>query len=261
MSRNRFCEILLFIPFDIKSSRSQRLQINKFALFLEIWNRFTDNCCTWYKPGAFITVDEQLFPSKARCPFTQYMASKPDKFGQQYWLAVDKASKYMINGFPYVGKDKLRSANDRVSDRVVKQLMHPYLCKERNVTTDTYFTSLKLANQLKEKQTSLLGAMKKIRREVPLPLRKMKEELHFCKLYKCGDSTLTAHQGKVNKHVLILSTEHNDITIADNAKKTPKTVSSYNETKYGVDVLDQIAKKYTCRTGTRRWQYILSKIH
>ena len=80
--------------------------------------------------------------------------------------------------------------------------------------------------------------MNKIRREVTLPLRKMKEELHSCKLYRCGYTTLTAYEGKVNKHVLILSTMHNDITIADNAKKTPKTVSSYNETKYGVDILD-----------------------
>ena len=95
--------------------------------------------------------------------------------------------------------------------------------------------------------------MKKIRREVPLPLRKMKEELHSCKLYKCGDTTLIAYQEKVNKQVLILSTMHNDITIADNAKKTPETVSSYNETKYGVDILDQMAKKYTCRIGTQRW--------
>ena len=155
ISRNKFGEILQFIHFDIKSSRLQRLQTNKFALFSEIWNRFTDNCCTLYKPGAFITVDEQHFPSKARCLFTQYMASKPDKLGQKYWLAVDKESKYMINGFLYVGRDELCSANDCVSDHVVMQLMCSYLCKGRNVTTDSYFTSLKLANQLKEKQTSL----------------------------------------------------------------------------------------------------------
>ena len=36
-----------------------------------------------------------------------------------------------------------------------------------------------------------------------------------------------------------------DITVADNAIKTPKLVSSYNETKYRVDILDQMAKKYT----------------
>ena len=59
--------------------------------------------------------------------------------------------------------------------------------------------------------------------------------------------------GKVNKHVLILSTMHKDITIVNNAKKTTETVLSYNETKYRVDIVDQMAKKYTCKTGTRRW--------
>ena len=195
MSRNQFCEILRFLRFGVKSNRSQRLQTDKFALFSEVWTHFTDNCCALYKSGAFITVDEQLFPSKARCPFTQYMASKPDKFGQKYWLAVDKESKHVINGFPYVGKDEIHSSTECVSDRAVMQLMRPYLCKERNVTIDSYFTSVKLANQLKTKQTSLLGTVNKIRREVPLPLRKMKD-LHSCKLYKSGDITLTAYQGK-----------------------------------------------------------------
>ena len=36
MSRNRFCKILQFIRFEIKSSRLQKLQTNKFVLFSEI---------------------------------------------------------------------------------------------------------------------------------------------------------------------------------------------------------------------------------
>ena len=42
--------------------------------------------------------------------------------------------------------------------------------------------------------------------------------------------------------------------MADNAKKAPQIVTSYHEVKYGVDILDQMAKKYTCRNGTKRWQ-------
>ena len=159
----------------------------------------------------------------------------------------------MINGFPYVGKDEMRSSTEHVSARVLMQLMRPYAnATGRNVTTESYFTSVKLANQSKEKQTSLLGTVNKIRREVPLSLRKMKEDFHSCKLYKFGNITLTAYQGKVNENVLILSPMHKDITIANNAKKTPETVSSYNETKYRVDIVDQLAKKYTCKTGTQR---------
>ena len=160
MSKHRFCEILRFLRFDAKSNRSRSLQTDKFSLFSEVWTHHTDNCCVLYKLGAFITVDEQLFSSKARCPFTQYMASKPDKFGQKYWLAVDKESKYVINGFPYVRKDEMRSSTERVSDRVVMELMRPYLCKGRNVTTDSYFTSMKLANQLKVKANKSSGNSK-----------------------------------------------------------------------------------------------------
>ena len=63
---NRFKEIVRFLRFDKKSSRSERLQINKFALFSMAWNWFVENSVAYFKPGAFFTVDEQLFPSKAR---------------------------------------------------------------------------------------------------------------------------------------------------------------------------------------------------
>ena len=57
---------------------------------------------------------------------------------------------------------------------------------------------------------------------MPLPLRKMKEDLHSCKLYESGDITLTVYQGKVNKHVLIPSSMHKDITIAKMQRKHRK---------------------------------------
>ncbi|KAL9915937.1 midasin-like [Glossina fuscipes fuscipes] len=42
-----------------------------------------------YKSDATITVDEQLFPTKARCRFTECMPNKPNKFGIKLWLASD----------------------------------------------------------------------------------------------------------------------------------------------------------------------------
>ncbi|GFR26696.1 DDE_Tnp_1_7 domain-containing protein [Trichonephila clavata] len=61
-----------------------------------------------YKPGPYITIDEQLFLSKARCRFTLYKPSKPDKLDIKFWLVTDVDSKYVLNGFPYLGKDKER---------------------------------------------------------------------------------------------------------------------------------------------------------
>ena len=44
---------------------SERLQTHKFALISEIWNRFISNSHACYKPYENISIDEQLFPTKA----------------------------------------------------------------------------------------------------------------------------------------------------------------------------------------------------
>ena len=148
-----------------------------------LWNRFIDNCILCHASGAFITVDEQLFPRKCRCPFTRFMASKHDKYEQKYWLVVDKDSKYVVNRFPYVGRDETRFRDERVSDQVATRLLKPYLNKGRNATTDNYFTSIKLATELQKYKTSLLGTVNKIRKEVPAVVKHMKEPLYPTTLY------------------------------------------------------------------------------
>ena len=56
------------------------------------------------------------------------------------------------------------------------------------------------------------------------------------------------------KKVLLLSTRHQIGHISsDNWKKKPNTVLFYNDTKCGVDCLDQMCKLYTEKSGVRRW--------
>ncbi|XP_077127776.1 uncharacterized protein LOC143783244 [Ranitomeya variabilis] len=211
MSRDRFVEIMRFLRFDEKSTRSERLQMDKFALFSTVWDRFIANCIACYKPGPYITVDEQLFPSKTRCPFTQYMPSKPDKYGHKYWLAVDKESKYLANGFPYLGKDDTRRAEDRLADHVVMKLLDPFLKKGRNVTTDNYFTSVKLAKQLKSKGTTIVGTLNKIRREVPKEIKSMKEELYNTKVFRNGQFYTYRKFGKKLDSIMEDLTDNKDL--------------------------------------------------
>ena len=45
---------------------------------------------------------------------------------------------------------------------------------------------------------------------------------------------------------------HPDSDTLENKKKIPETVNLYNHTNYGLDVIDQMARKYSVRTGTRR---------
>jgi hypothetical protein len=253
MTRDRFIEIMKFLRFDVKSTRSARLQSDKFALASEPWNRFITNSQMCYTAGENLTIDEQLFPTKTRCRFTQYMANKPDKFGIKFWLLVDVDAKYLLNGFPYLGKDDVRPPGQSLSEIVVLRLVEPYLQKGRNVTTDNFFTSLKLAKQLKERKTSIVGTMNKQRRELPPPVGDTSGTLYSSTLWQHDDVTLTVYRCKRSKNVTIMSSMHTSVEIDSGEKKIPETVKFYNNTKYGVDVIDQMARKYSVKSGSRRW--------
>jgi len=55
----------------------------------------------------------------------------------------------------------------------------------------------------------------------------MEKPLHSTTLYKSGDATMTVYQGKAKKTVIILSTLHPGITVADKSKKIPERVKAY----------------------------------
>ena len=100
MSRDRYKELMKHLRFDNFSTRSQRRQTDNFFMISDTWNAFIENCKKCYIPSFDLTIDEQLFPCKTRCPLIQYMPNKPDKFGMKFWLLADVTSKYLCNGKP-----------------------------------------------------------------------------------------------------------------------------------------------------------------
>ncbi|TWW74048.1 hypothetical protein D4764_14G0000490 [Takifugu flavidus] len=251
MSRGRFQNIMHHLRFDDRDTRSERAQTDKFAAISNIWGLFVTNCITSYIPGRHITIDEQLFPSKTRCCFLQY--SKPDKFGIKFWVACDLKTKYVCNILPYLGKDPTRPRGERVSESVVMRLMEPFLDEGRNVTTDNFFTSLSLAKRLLSRNTTILGTVNKIRQEIPLSTRQMHRNEFTTQVFSTTGATLTVYAPKRKKTVYVLSSMHSMIQTQDTTKKKPNTITLYNTTKCGVDVMDQMVREYTVRAGTRRW--------
>uniref|UniRef100_A0A1A7XFA5 PiggyBac transposable element-derived protein domain-containing protein n=1 Tax=Iconisemion striatum TaxID=60296 RepID=A0A1A7XFA5_9TELE len=252
MSRNRFRDIMRFLRFDQKHTRCARLPNDKFALVRNVWDRLIQNSIASFKPGAEITIYEQLFPTKARCPFTQYMPKKMFRFGIKFWFAVDVETKYIFNGYPYLGKDPSHPTTQRLGENVVLKLMEPVLGEGRNVTTDGIFTSLHLAHTLLEKNTSLLGIITKNKRSLP-PSANQKAHIYDTKVMLGERATLTIYQRKERKNVCILSTLHKSVEICEGPKKKPSTVQYYNKTRQGVDILDKMLQQFSSRAGTRRW--------
>ena len=81
MSKNRYHEICRFIRFDDKNSRNERCVNDKLAPIRDLWERVNNNLGKFYMPSCNLTVDEQLFGFDGKCPFKQYMPSKPEKYG------------------------------------------------------------------------------------------------------------------------------------------------------------------------------------
>ncbi|KAF3837718.1 hypothetical protein F7725_009486, partial [Dissostichus mawsoni] len=61
---------------------------------------------------------------------------------------------------------------------------------------------------------------------------------------------------KARRNITTLSTQHQHVAISTERKKKPETVDYYSKqfnSKVGVDVLDQMARQYSVKGGTRRW--------
>ena len=57
----------------------------------------------------------------------------------------------------------------------------------------------------------------------------------------------------ISKNVVFLSTLNSTIDIGSNLKKPPEIVQFCYKTKCGVDILDQMARRYSTRATARRW--------
>ena len=243
----------------MKSERRRNLEKDKFCLASSLWNPFIENCEKEFRPNANITLNKQQLPCKARCKFIQYMANKPDKFGIKFWMAVDVETKYLFNGFLYAGKDESRSGDVSMLTGVVMKLMMPLFKKGHNVTSDNYFKFLDLCLRLAKQSCSLIGTIRSNRREIPKNLRETCS-LHDTTFVKLADAAvatviITKYQCKKSKSVNMLTSVQPNVAIPseNNPKNKPKTVLSYNKTKIGVDVLDQMSRCYSVKAGSRRW--------
>ena len=254
MSRNRYRELKSMMRFDKKSKRSQRLDAKKFALMGEIVDRFQANSQRAYSPEFSLTVDEQLFPCKSRCKYTQYMPNKPDKYGIKFWLLAELQSKYCLAITPYCGADGSRV--ESLGTHVVLHLMTPYLNKGYNVCCDNFFTNVVLAEKLANNGTSIVGTVRGNRREIPTG--KANLDIHESEFFettmdKGNVANLVRYQTKNTKSVLLLSTMHRGCAVTSSTKKKPASIVFYNSNKCGVDLLDSMARMHSTKSPMRRW--------
>ena len=85
INRNRYKELIKQLRFDNCSICCERREKDKFCLLLETWNNFIENCKKCYVPSFDLTIEEQLFPCKTRCPFIHPVHAKK---ARQIWHKI-----------------------------------------------------------------------------------------------------------------------------------------------------------------------------
>lgn len=255
MGIHRFKQLLRFLRFDDRSTRNARYRNDKFAPIRELFTEFQRAILQLYWPNQDITVDEQLFPTKNRCAFLQYMPQKPSKFGIKFWLAADSTSHYVLTIQPYLGKEEDRQGT--VGESVVLKLTEPFKNSGCNVVTDNFFTSLSLSRSLKQQNMTLLGTMRSNRREIPTEMVKLRNRDRFTSTFAYhsdGDAMIVSYIPKKNKNVLLLSSGCIiDSVDRSTEKQKPDLIYEYNRSKGGVDTVDQMLRHYSTKMASRRW--------
>lgn len=259
MARSRFQQITRILRFDnAESRRRQAVQEDKLQpirSFFESWVSGLQDC---YMPHENVTVDEQLMVFRGRCPFRQYIPSKPGRYGIKIWTLCDSKTTYVYNMQVYTGRSEGQTKEKNQGERVVMDLIRGLEKSGRNVTTDNFFTSLSLARKLKSMNLTLLGTIRKNKGELPNELVATKKREKFSSIFAFQDQeTLVSYCPKKGKVVLLLSTMHFQPEVSEATDKKPLMILDYNATKAGVDTMDQMVRNYTTKRKTRRWPMAL----
>ena len=186
------------------------------------------------------------------------MPSKPGKYGiKNFWLC-DASIPYAFNEKIYVGKQPGTATEKNLGQNLVLYLTEPIQNTGKNVNIDNYLTGIQLANMMLHRRLTIVGTVRKCKREVPDCMKAA--ESHEQKLSTFGFHerlTLTSNVPKRNKAVILASSMDNDVSIIeDDAQKRPKIIHFYNK-KTGVDLVDQMVQTYTCKRATPRWPFAL----
>ena len=194
--------------FDDKRTRAERLKQDKLGAFNYICGLCIRNCKT-QSLGAYTTVDEQLVPFRGRCLFTQYMPSKPAKYGIKIFWLCDPSLPYAFNAKIYIGRQPGSAPEKNLGHNVVVNLTALLQDSRRNVSMDDFFTSVPVARTLLQHQLTVVRIMRKCKREIPVCMKAAKSQETKTSVFGFKDQLrIVSYVLKKNKALIFFSTMH-----------------------------------------------------
>ena len=124
-----------------------------------------------------------------------------------------------------------------------------------NITTDNFFTSVHVAALLQSKEITVVRTVRANSKELPKEITTSSKERFSSKFFYNANKSclLVSYRCKLKKDVNLISTMHDAPSTDGTEKRKPLVIHFYNKNKVGVDIFDQMARKYTAYTSSRRW--------
>lgn len=259
MSYNIFLFLMRCIRFDNVATRGDRRKTDKLAAIRNIYEIFNKNIRKSYNVGVFVTVDEKLEAFRGKCSFRKYIPSKPAKYGIKIFSAVDSSTFYTSRLDIYCGKQHQGPyETDFKPAEIVKRITRHLQGAGRNITKNNWYTSYPLSAELLARKTTIVGTIKKNKKEIPPSFISPKSrEIHSTFFGFQKKITILSYVSKRKKCVLLLSTMHHGDNILEGEKKLPEMISFYNSTKGAVDTTDQLCGNYNVARNCRRWPLVI----
>ncbi|UYV71053.1 hypothetical protein LAZ67_8001550 [Cordylochernes scorpioides] len=230
MNERRFVFLLNVLRFDNRESREERRKDDKLAPIRELCELFIAKCSSLYTPGTNCTIDESLLNFRGRCGFKQYIPNKPAKYGIKVFVLADSATYYFLTGKIYIGKDSNYDPNFSVPTNVVLELVKPIENTNRNITTDNWYTSYELAMELKKRNITLVGTLKKKKAIIPKNFL-LNGDIGVSQYgFDAMGVTILSYVPKQKKRVILLSSMHHEKYTEKDSNK-PEIIVYYNYTK------------------------------
>lgn len=279
----RFLGVLLWMCLDAKpklgdywrksslywSEAASVMSRNRFENLLRVWH-FSNNelCPHWdrlYKiqsvvnllnkkfkkvisHGDRVYIDKTIIPFHRRLKFRQYMNGKSHKFDIKLFKLCLPGG-YTYHTKIYCGEDKTDSMS------VIFETMSEYLDKGITLYTTNYFTSIELAQKLKERKTHLVGTLRENRNGIPQTI--LSTELQKGDIIGKERNGIVIFKWKDKRDVLVLSTKHTDEIVdvpgMDGARRKPKAVVEYNKAKTCIDPSDQVSSYSNSVRKSFKW--------
>ena len=276
MSISKFSFLHRFIHLNDNTNDTRQDELYKTRTVIDYILKSFKYC---YSAGQDLVIDETLIKYHGRISFSQLMRDKPARRGIKAFLICDSHNYYCFNFIIFAGanyfnkvlnehKIKLKHKFNFIDDfnrieMICLYLISDFLCQNRILFLDNYYTTIKLSKFLVDNKTGIIGTLRETRvkldkKKLEKFLPKKKGDVLFL-INEEKDLTLTVFSD--SKMVYLISSYEipkNCAPIKGKFEKPqpygkPTSIKRYNKGSQGVDHCNQRCVQYRFGHVMNKW--------